>query len=288
MNYENLSLYNQWLDYQKKSLAKVINIDTEDKEKISFLYFEYFLRVLPKFKYNVYLSKELLENPLYTKYKEVINTIKTNAENSISLKPYLSKGIKNIAKSDAMLNDWGVLHFHLGKELKNDFIKRTGDLLFVYRDVKLKPNELYFLDIFNHNSWSKKRTIEILHNNWGNIIKHYKVEVLVDIEPKLNDEEHLLLRNENVNSAISLSDGTAYIMLGGGITTAGTNQEATMMKINYMKKFRDLELNILEKYKIKKEHLILKINDDKAYVYLDIPYLAENKKIIMLNDIHRL
>jgi hypothetical protein len=96
VNYENLSLYNQWLDYQKECLEQLVNIDIQDREKTSLLYFEYFLRVLPKTNYKVYISKELLNNPLYEQFKEVINKIKTNAEDGISLKPYISKGIKNI------------------------------------------------------------------------------------------------------------------------------------------------------------------------------------------------
>jgi hypothetical protein len=38
MSYENLSLYNQWLDYQKKCLTQLVDdVDDLDKEKVSFL-----------------------------------------------------------------------------------------------------------------------------------------------------------------------------------------------------------------------------------------------------------
>lgn len=183
MNYENLSLYNQWLDFQKQCLEKLLtDISGKNNDEISFLYFEYYLRVLPSVKYEVFNSNELLKNPLYDKFKNVIDKIISDAKSGISLKPYLSKGIKKITKPDKMLNDWGIVHFHLGDSINSDgFIKRTGELLFAYRDEKLNPNKLYFLDIHHHGEWSKKRTVEILHNNWKNSIEHYKIKGLVDI-----------------------------------------------------------------------------------------------------------
>ena len=59
---------------------------------------------------------------------------------------------------------------------------------------------------------------EIMHNNWQEAIDFYKVKGMVDIEPKLNDEEHQSMRDADINSAVVLDDGTSYIMLGGGIT----------------------------------------------------------------------
>lgn len=287
MDYENLSLYNQWIDYQKQCLAKLVN-DTmnKNKDEIAFLYFEYYLRALPNFRYEVFNSQELLENPLYVKFKNVIHKIANDAENGISLKPYLSKGIQQITKPDKMLNDWGIVHFHLGDRLNSDgFIGRTSELLFAYKDTKRNQEKLYFLDIYIHGNWSKKRTIEILYNNWKSVIEPYKIKGLVDIKPKLTDEEHLTMRNADINSAIVLEDNTNYIMLGGGMTTAGTNQEATMLKIKYMKYFSDLEVNLLKDYRIKKEQLILKIDKINSYIYLNIPYLNETKKIIPLHNI---
>ena len=281
-------LYKQWVNYQK-TILKQLNIQDIDNFKdnqVSSFYFEYYFRVLPQMQYEIYLSKELISNPLYENFKSIIETIKQKAINSENLKPYLSKGIKNLKKPDGMFNDWGIYHFHLGDELlSNGFIKRTNELLFFYRDFKLNPNKLYFLDIYNHGNWSKRKTIEIMHNNWQTAIDFYKIKDMVDIKPKLNDEEHQLIRDANMNSAVVLDDGTSYIMLGGGITMAGTNQEATMLEMQYMKYFRNLENNLINKYKIDKKQLILKIEYNISYIYLNIPYLNEKEKIESLNNL---
>jgi len=143
-----------------------VSIDTIEDENIPIYYFEYYLRTLQIQKYEVYISKELIQNPLYQNYKIVIDEIIKKAQNGLDINPYLSRGIKKIAKPDSMLNDWGVLHLHLSNELENDgFMKRTKDLLFVYRDINI-PHKLYFLDIFSHGDWSKQQTVKILHNNW--------------------------------------------------------------------------------------------------------------------------
>jgi hypothetical protein len=284
MNYVG-ELYKQWIYYQKKILMQ-LNIDNFNNDEVSIFYFEYYFRVLPQIQYEVYISKELINNPLYHDFKSVIETIKQKAINGEDLKPYLSKGIKNLKKSDGMINDWGVYHFHLGDELlSNGFIKRTGELLFIYRDFKLNPNKLYFLDICHHGDWSKRKTIEIVHNNWQEAIDFYKIKNMIDIEPKLNDEEHQLMRDADINSAVVLDDGTSYMMLGGGITAAGTNQEASMLKIRYMKFFRNLENELIDKYKIDRKQLLLKIENGISYIYLNIPYLNEKEKIIPLNDL---
>jgi len=287
MNYIG-ELYKQWIYYQKNILIQlnIQNIDDFNDDEVSIFYFEYYFRVLPQVQYEVYISKELTNNPLYHNFESVIETIKQKAINGEDLKPYLSKGIKNLKKSDGMINDWGIYHFHLGDELlSNDFIKRTGELLFIYRDFKLNPNKLYFLDIYHHGDWSKRKIIEVIHNNWQEAIDFYKIKDMIDIEPKLNDKEHQLMRDADINSVVVLDDGTSYMMLGGGITTAGTNQKATMLKIQYMKFFRNLENELIDKYKIDRKQLRLKIENDISYIYLDIPYLNEKEKIISLNKL---
>ena len=271
MNYFG-ELYKQWVNYQRKALKQlgIKNIENFSDQEVAIYYFEYYFRVLPPVKYEVYISNELLNNPLYNNFKLVIETIKMKAKSGKDLRPYLSKGIKNLKEPDKMLNDWGVYHFHLGDRLLDDgFVNRRRELLFVYRDFKLNPNKLYFLDIYNHGDWSKKRTIEILHNNWPEAIKTYKIEGLIDIQPVLNDEEHKLMRNAGINCAVVLDDGTSYMMLGGGITMAETNQQAVMLDIQYKKFFRDLENDLIENLKIKREQLILEIVKGSAFVYLD-------------------
>jgi len=283
--YENCVLYKQWLEYQKNFLlSKNVEIDGLNDEEISFYYFEYCIRVPGKLPYKVHLSRELLSNSKYAEFKEAIENIKYKAQMAEDITPYLSKGILKIKKPDKMLNDWGVLHFHLGNDMKNGFISRTGELLFAYRDININPYELYFLDIFEHGDWSKKRTIEIVHNNWKEAIEHYKIDSMIDIEPKLSEEDHLKVRNANINSAVELSDGSFYMTLGGGLTTMGTNFSATQLKIYYMKYFCKLEQDLIKKYNIKSENLELILDIDPPHIYLkNNHFLVEKAKMIPLS-----
>jgi len=279
-----MALYEQWLSYQKQSLNnKGVNLDNISDEDISMYYFEYyFFRTLQKIPYTVYLSDELVENPLYENFKDVIDNICHKAKNADDLIPYLSKGIKRIQRPDKMLNDWGVLHFHLGENIDaSGFITRTNELLFIYRDI-YRPNELYFLDIFNHGDWSKKRTIEIIKNNWSDVLEPYQIKSLIDIEPKLNDDEHLSVRQANINSAITFDDETAYLTIGGGLTAIGTNIESTKSKIYFMKYFQRLEKKIIDTYTIHPNTIELRL-DYFPHIYINQHYLNENVKVIPLD-----
>ena len=283
--YENCVLYKQWLEYQKKFLlSKKVDINGLNDEEISFYYFEYCIRVPGRLPYKVNLSRELLSNSKYNEFKEAIENIKHKAQMAEDITPYLSKGILKIKKPDKMLNDWGVLHFHLGNDMKNGFISRTGELLFVYRDINVNPYELYFLDIFEHGDWSKRKTLEIMHNNWPNAIKHYKLNDVIDIEPKLNDEGHSRMRKANINSFVNLSDGSIYIGTGGGLTGMGTNAVATRLKIKYMKYFCELEKFIINSYKIGSNDLELRLGGYEAIVLIkNVHFLSEKAKRIPLD-----
>lgn len=283
------TLYIQWIEYLKKSLMQMnVVIDTIEDGSIPIYYFEYYLRTLQIQKYEVLVSKELIENPLYLNYKSVIDEIIKKAQSEVDLNPHLSKGIKKIATPDAMLNDWGVHHLHLSSELEDDgFVKRTKELLFVYRNVH-SPNKLYFLDIFNHGDWSKQQTIKILHNNWADDIESHKIKNLIDIQLKPKDEEIKALRKANVNSAVVLQDKLAYLTLGGGLTMMGTNTESSMFQIQYMKFFNKLESEIVKEFNVKSEQLHLSISGEKAYIYVDLGSLDSKMipiKILILSDV---
>ncbi|MCT7498448.1 hypothetical protein N5S76_01495 [Aliarcobacter cryaerophilus] len=117
-------------------------------------------------KKKVFLSKEILENPLYEKFKYIIEDIQINFENGIfdNIYPRLSnKHKENIFYNDNMLNILNVEHFHL----HINSTERTKELLF----VKYNRDRVYFIDIFKHNNFLDQEIVEILYNNWNNEIE---------------------------------------------------------------------------------------------------------------------
>ena len=51
-------------------------------------------------------------------YQDAYEHIKKSLENGDDVNKHLSRGIKNLTSNDLMLNEWGIYHFHLHKDMK--------------------------------------------------------------------------------------------------------------------------------------------------------------------------
>lgn len=259
-----LVLYNQWCNILKRYLENEnVNISEIILEDIPMYYYEYFfIRTFQKKRYNIFMSKELKKNQKYGNFKHVLDNIVNKSKDCSNINTYLSRGIKNIKIPDKMLNDWGVLHLHLSNNLEHDgFVERTNELLFAYRDILDCDNNLYFLDIFEHGDWAKKRTIEILCNNWPKAIKKYRVENMKDIYPKIQtDEDIKSFREANMNIPIKVS-GSYYIGIGGSVMMNGVNMHSMMFQIENLKFFRKKENEILFRHGLSPEQLKLVVHN---------------------------
>lgn len=272
-------LYFDLVMYQKSYLEKKgVDVNHIKIGDMPIYYCEYQLRIVSNIKHQVFISQELLKNEQYTNYEKVIKSIKQKLENGESLRQYLSKGILNITQPDKMLNEWGVLHFHLSNEIEsNGFVKRTGDLLFAYRDM-YEENKIYFLNIYSHSDWTKSSMFEILNNNWEEVLEKYEITSLTDIRPEINDIDRKKLRKADINTHTEIN-GVPYMMIGGGgLSAIGTNFNCSFVQSQYIKKLRKLEDELVKKYQISNRKLELRISNNYVYVYLNIHYLNENFK----------
>ncbi|MCT7565408.1 hypothetical protein N5T96_03565 [Aliarcobacter butzleri] len=121
-------IVNDWEETLKESILENYNnsqmIEYKDSHATELL--EKALQILRKNKQRlgkkkVFLSKEILENPLYEKFKNIIEEIQINFENGIfdNIYPRLSnKHKENILYNDNMLNILNVEHFHLDEDSK--------------------------------------------------------------------------------------------------------------------------------------------------------------------------
>lgn len=187
-------------------------------------------------KRKVYISNELMQSYKFTQYKNEINLIKGIFENGEDIMPFTSarKSFKNGRNpyNDALLNDWGIHHLHLSLEKdKSGFIKRTKDLLFCFIDCECA----YFIDIQPHGgSWANKKLLEIMDNNWCELLECHRVK---DAIPTSNysSDEILKLRKININTVVTLDNGKSFISIGGGSSMDGTPTKAVLWRNDIIK-----------------------------------------------------
>ncbi len=145
-------------------------------------------------------------------FQKNLNKLEERIKNGEDLTPFLSRFIFKLDFRDALLNDWGVHHLHLG-ELKDPKKLSEGhnEVLYAY----FTDTTAYFIQIMTHKDWYQPETINTLHNNWPDLIKSYKLDSSIKGE---SDEVKIRKwRQGGVSTAISTPDGTTYMGTGGSI-----------------------------------------------------------------------
>ena len=150
-----------------------------------------------------------------------------------SILPYLSTRIRDLHYNDAMLNDWGIHHLHLGDTLENNgFISRTGPLLY----CRFESDDVYFVNILPHGNWTTQTLLTTIHENWPEILERRRVRGVKG--SRLSDEEIKELRRKNCNYVLELADGKSYAPLGGGTVGSGSNAFSVMEAIQFRELIR--------------------------------------------------
>ena len=159
-------------------------------------------------------------------YVSALAEIERKIESGKNLNPYLSRKLPNLSANDELLNDWGIQHLHLGssvitKKKNKGFIKGTPDLLFVYFDEQ----SAYFIVIGDHDSFGDEELLQILHDNWPEVLEKSRNPNIKSVIPDdLTSKQRDQLRRAGYNMGANvMRDGTAYVMVGGGIMSSGDN-----------------------------------------------------------------
>jgi hypothetical protein len=124
---------------------------------------------------------------------------------------------------DLMLYDWSVHHLHLSPIVEGDgFVTRTKQLLY----VSFRYDDAYFIDIFNHTSWTRDRIFEIIIDNWPSIVRD-----ITNIRPATgpSEEERSQLRNAGISSPFVERNGKSYFIGGDMLTSAGTSVQCSRL-----------------------------------------------------------
>ncbi len=210
---------------------KNLHIDnTEESDKLRMKYFNYKRRLIYENPREVLIAREF---SCPEEHKVGLELIKKKFENGESLLPHLSKQLINLDYNDPLLNDWKIYHLHLGTELEDNdsgFIKRTGPLLF----ARVDDDKVYFINVMTHaNSWTKQEMIKIIHVNWPESIESYRLNDVIGLAHVPTDDDIKLMRKFGVNSSVEIEPGVVYIPIGGGLTSAKTSIEVSMVMIHY-------------------------------------------------------
>jgi len=241
------------LDYESKLRQDFLDFfnkaeyTSKQLDELFHLYCNKINKQISKSKYKVFMSKELNKD---TKgLNNIIVKIKKDFEkNNINLlNKRLSKASIKEDKNDLLLNNWGIYHLHLGSISKNKFSKRTNLLLF----IKIINNKVYFLDIKEHGNFSSIDFIKIMHNNWEEEIKLFRVKDFTNIEPKLNEKEVYKFWKLGINAILTFNDTNdievAYYPIGGGVNINKTSTLDTYKWIGFIKSLADIDINLNSK-----------------------------------------
>lgn len=192
----------------------------------------------------------------------------TKASNSgSSLRHFMSTNISNASFEDKMYSDWKIAHLHLNLRLSSKpkhqtklthFVERSGPILFAFP----YQSGLYLIDIRAHGDnnpdvWVERNLFEIIHENWPHIIEDHRMENMRNTKDAPTPTSQIkILRDKNVNSFITMGDGTTYRPLGGGLSSAGSNINITIHTDGLFHKIN----SYLEEIKQRIDELVINID----------------------------
>lgn len=204
---------NDWKEFLAKEMAKLgFNYDPlKSLEENTIRYFNANRRIVSNKPRAIHESKGLC---ISSEYSEAYRYLKRLISEGGDIRPYLSHKTKDANYNDLLLNEWGIHHFH--------FLSRgTKDILF----VMFTDTDAFIIQALPHGAghsdvWVNTLLIEILHKNWPEIIAGHKLAGVSG--EHLTATERGNIRKSHGNVAITVSDGTTYSSLGGGIAASGT------------------------------------------------------------------
>ncbi len=277
MEYElKMDFYKDWIEIFKQELqAEGYQIDPDESlNDICERYFNVRKRKVAARPRKVLVSKEFTCPP---EYQNGLDLIKRKIENGDDLTPHLSR--KVITKpdyDDALLNDWGIHHLHLGTKIEDDgFVTRTRPVLY----ARFTDDFAYFISIMPHGSWSNREIITIVHRNWPESIEKYRLKGVSGIERKIGNADIAAFRKSGVNPILEIN-GCYYVQPGGGYAASGKSLDVVTNCMALRKVVRRLEKDIKDNIKeymedVKKQgrevgdklEFQLKIDNGDVYAY---------------------
>lgn len=237
-----IDLYSDWIEYQKSCLQEFgYPVATLfDPSQISIAYFNAIKRRIPIRTRNIFKS-DIFSCP--PDLEEGLQILENNVQSGHDINPNLSRGLKKVDYNDYLLNDWGIFHFHLGRETEGDgYAERTGPVLFAF----VTHHSFYEINIYSHGNWSNIDLIEIVHRNWPHLLEKFRLDDVVQMAYSPDSMMVKEFRKNQINSFIQVTDGTVYSQPGSGYATDGTAADVSFATIRYKKFMEHLQKSVIE------------------------------------------
>lgn len=164
--------------------------------------------------------------------------LQENVVNGQDINPYLSKRHSSLLNLDGLLAEWGVHHFHLGiaADPKNPaYMARTGPLLYAF----VTETVFCAINVLSHQGFEDSRMLESIHRNWPEMIKRYRANGVTG--ETWSADQRRVLRRKNGNVFTSVSDGTVYSPIAGGVMASGANAEAVRSADYWLIRIRNFQ-----------------------------------------------
>ena len=222
-----------------------------------------------QFKRKIEISKELqLKIDNNYKHKDEILRLKDFLQNGIDVNPHQSKNLFNYHVHDDLAYNWKIYHFHLAFDKEDEyFTKRTKEVLFAY----ITKDRALFLDVLKHpphNIFANKALLEIIDNNWNDIL--LEVNGVVGLSHSLSTEERFKLRKHNINEGVIEVNGKFIFSPGLGHVSSGHSAEEVM------------KLQRLNKWLKANEEAIIQKKDIIDAMFMKLHNLMKKPKYIIL------
>lgn len=186
--------------------------------------------------------------------------------------PYLSRSTFKARRMDLLLDDWGILHFHLGtKTLSNGLIEGTEMVAFGI----VNSDCVYFIDVHDHGSdpyvWVREELIRVIDENWPRLLPTNESKLTPD---SLTPRERINCRKKSVNVTITKASGEVIFPPGGGVMFDGTaiadfmQLQKICSQLEYGRKICTLnERGIRDALGLKDEDFLMRMGFDERQLY---------------------
>ena len=238
-------------DYKKVVLRKIAEkglkiSEDENDENMILQYYSYLRKKAFEGPHEILKSEEF---SCPEEVKSGFEKLEKIIEEGGDIRPYFNRTASDLTEYDDMFADWGIMHFHLGDEMipGKNLVKRGGPVLFAY----MHDDKVYLINIFAHGHWSDKEVIQLMYNNWPELLESYTLKGVVAISHEPNANEIKRLREYGVMYSFSITDSKGeqiFLMPPGlGLNTVRTSNTDSRIFGDIMNRLRNIEKIILSK-----------------------------------------
>ncbi len=230
-------------DWRQIMLAKLTEFGfsvtpTERYETVGAMYFNAMKRRIQPRPRNVVRAADFTTPPQFI---SVVDAIQTKFETGVDLRPHLSRKIVKVNAKDLMMYEWGIHHLHLSltpnPRYGGNLVMGTKELLFAY----VTTDTAYFLAILDHTHWSNQQLIQVVWDNWPDLLRPFVFAGALDVSYNPSQSERANLRKANINTTTKLRDGEILGPPGLGFQSDGTSTQVMLQVIRARKDLQAIE-----------------------------------------------